>query len=171
MSIKLIGSVLVILGCGGFGFSLAVSYRREVKTIRQLIGLLGYMESELRYRLTPLPQLCRQTAAESRGVISRVINRLAEQLEAQVSPNVSSCMCAVISEYQGDIPIRTQKCLEELGMSLGRFDLAGQLTGLESVRQSCKDKLEELENNKENRLRSYQTLSLCAGAALAILLI
>ena len=29
--------------------------------------------------------------------------------------------------------------------------------------------LSRLETNRENRLRSYQTLGLCAGAALAIL--
>lgn len=170
MTVKLIGAMLVIFGCGGFGFSLAASHRREEKTLQQLVHLLDYMESELQYRLTPLPQLCAHAAAESRGVLRSVFSGFTAQLEDQVSPNVSSCMYAALSACK-EIPGQTKACLEELGRSLGRFDLAGQLNGLDSVRQTCKKKLEELENNKEVRLRSYQTLGLCAGAALAILLI
>ena len=56
-----------------------------------------------------------------------------------------------------------------LGASLGRFDLQGQLQGIESVRAQCRKDLAELEDNRDQRLRSYQTLGLCAGCALAIL--
>jgi hypothetical protein len=61
--------------------------------------------------------------------------------------------------------------LRELGQSLGRFDLNGQLLGIAAVRNTCRSKLQQFEKNKEVRLRSYQTLGLCAGAALAILFI
>jgi hypothetical protein len=56
-----------------------------------------------------------------------------------------------------------------LGTSLGRYDLQGQLNGIESVRIRCRSDLEELERNRDVRLRSYQRLGLCAGCALAIL--
>ncbi len=170
MSMKLFGAVLVIIGCGSFGFSLAATYKKELKSIRSLIRILGHMESELRFRLTPLPQLCRQAAAESNDIVGDVISDLAKQLESQVCPDVSSCMHATISLHR-DIPPSTVLCLKELGLSLGRFDLTGQLSGIDAVRKCCEDHLNLLEHNKEVRLRSYQTLSLCAGAALAILLI
>ena len=58
-----------------------------------------------------------------------------------------------------------------MGSSLGRFDLEGQLQGLESVRIYCREQLDELSKDRDVRLRSYQTLGLCAGAALAILFV
>ena len=54
---------------------------------------------------------------------------------------------------------------------IGRFDLEGQLQGLESVRVYCRDQLDNLAKDRDVRLRSYQTLGLCAGAALAILFV
>ena len=57
-----------------------------------------------------------------------------------------------------------------LGSSLGRFDLSGQLKGLQSVRGECLRELESLEKNQPERLKSYQTLGMCAGAALVIIL-
>ena len=58
-----------------------------------------------------------------------------------------------------------------LGRTLGRFDLDGQLIGLENARRDCRRAVDALSENRDNRLRCYQTLGLCAGAALAILFI
>lgn len=167
---KMLGAVLVIAACGGFGFLFAANYRREEKALRQLAAALDYMECELQYRLTPLPELCRQAGAECRSPISGIFLELALQLENQLSPDVSLCMRAAISRSNG-LPGLAKKCLYKLGGSLGRFDLEGQLKGLEAVRADCRRELESLETNRAERLRSYQTLGLCAGAALAILFI
>lgn len=170
MSIKVIGAIMVILGCGSFGFKLAANHLREEKTLRQLIAVLDYMECELQYRLTPLPVLCRQAAAESTGPLCQVFLFLALELEDQISPDVERCMTAALHKAK-DIPILTQTGLLLLGRSLGRFDLDGQIKGLEAVRQECRRNLDNLNQNRDIRLRSYQTLGLCAGAAIVILFI
>ena len=59
MNSKYFGALLVILGCGGFGFSLAAAHRREEVHLRQLMDSLQYLHCELEYHLTPLPVLCR----------------------------------------------------------------------------------------------------------------
>ncbi len=170
MTIKLLGAIFIIVGCGGFGFRIAANHLREEKTLRQLISILDFMECELQYRLTPLPDLCRQAAGQSSGVLSAVMLTLTQELEDQISPDVERCMSAALSKYK-DIPEQTRQLLELFGRSLGRFDLSGQLKGIEGVRQECNRKLQQLTANKDVRLRSYQTLALCAGAALAILFI
>lgn len=166
--LKWIGSFLVFGGCGGFGFLMAASHRRTEHSLRRLIAALDFMECELQYHLTPLPSLCRQAAAESTGMIRDLFCALAQELEDQVSPDVKSCMHAAIEKIP-ELPPQVCGALRELGASLGRFDLPGQLRGLEAVRTTCRDSLEELSRNREVRLRGYQTLGLCAGAALAIL--
>lgn len=170
MTYKWIGAICIIVSCGGFGFAMGAMQLREEKTLRQLISALDYMECELQYRLTPLPDLCRQAGADSRGCIREVFGKLAYELESQVSPDVESCMRAALRETD-NLPKYTLEAFVLLGQSLGRFDLPGQLKGLDGVRLACRRRLEELTVNKEPRLRSYQTLGLCAGAALAILFI
>ena len=49
------------------------------------------------------------------------------------------------------------------------FDLAGQLKSLKALQRACQDALVSLERDKDVRMRNYQTLGLCAGAALAII--
>lgn len=170
MNFKCIGAILIILSCGGFGLCLAYSHRKEEAALRQLVSALDYMECELQFRLTPLPDLCRQAGNESKGAVRNVLLKLAGELEAQVAPDVASCMRSALSNGEG-IPVRTKEALTLMGQSLGRFDLPGQLKGLDAVRASCRGELEALNNNRDVRLRSYQTLGFCAGAALAILFI
>ena len=170
MIYKWLGALLVIGACGSFGFKLVATHKYEERTLRQLLATLDYMTCELRYRLTPLPVLCRQAAHEAKGVIADLLEILAGELEDQVSPDVNCCMLSAIEKTKG-LPEYVIQNLILLGKSLGKFDLEGQLLGLEGVRHSCRCVLDELTRNRDNRLRSYQTLALCAGAAIAILFV
>ncbi len=170
MVIKWIGAICILVACGGFGFQIAAAQRKEVRTLRQLIRILDFAECELQYRLTPLPELCRNTARECSGPLNALFLRLSGELEDQISPNVSSCMQAAIAVTE-QLPKQTAEVLTLLGESLGKFDLNGQLRGLEGVRRECNRRLDALSENQDVRLRSYKTLGLCAGAALVILFI
>lgn len=170
MILKLMGTVLVITSCGGIGFRIAANHRREEINLRQLIGILDYMQCELQYRLTPLPELCRQVANNFTGLLGNVFSALCEEIESQILPDLSACLSAVVAKSPKLTPL-TQEELILLGKSIGRFDMDGQLKGIEAVRQDCRRQLVSLSYNRESRLRSYQTLGLCAGAALAILFV
>ena len=170
MDYKWIGAVLIVAGCGGFGFSLSAEHRREEKSLRKLIALLDFMACELQYRMTPLPELCEAAAVEAGGALRQIFHKLSEILESSVTADVSGAMEDALGSA-GELPEKTRDNLLALGRSMGRFDLTGQLKALEAVRAGCRRDLEEFSANREVRLRNYQTLGLCAGAALAIILI
>lgn len=167
---KWFGAALIIFGCGLTGFSASAAYRREERDLRQLTASLDYMVCELRYRRSPLPELCRLVGSERNGCVGRLFTNLSNELETKNSPDVQSCL-ATAAASAGWLPRRIQEAVCILGSSLGCFDLEGQLAGLEAVRNYCRGQLEEMAQGRNARLRSYQTLGLCAGAALAILLV
>lgn len=168
MTVKLMGAVLIVLGCGGFGFSMAAAHIREEATLNQLIRALEWMELDLAANLTPLPDLCRAASETVAGPIRQYLDSLARLLEDHTRSEPSDCAQQILSELTGLGPVLTGH-LEELGSTLGRFDLPGQLQGLRNTRQRAELSLKDLTNNRQNRLRSYQTLGICAGASLAIL--
>lgn len=160
----------MIAACGGFGFQIAASQKRETSTLRQLIRVLDFMECELQYRLTPLPDLCNGAARECTGGLKLLFEQLSANLEEQISPNVAACMQAALA-VADRLPRQTREMLFALGDSLGKFDLHGQLRGLEGIKEECRRRLDRLCQDQDVRLRSYKTLGLCAGAALVILFI
>lgn len=170
MGYKWIGAILIILSCSGCGFSIAAGKRREEKLICQLMGILRFMEADLQYRLTPMPELCRIVSEESNGLLRTVFLNLYRELSDQKMPDAGSCMQAAIRR-SGEIPTRIRRMLVQLGHTLGRFDLSGQIQGIQAVHKRCEDSLSAIRKNRDERLRSYQTLGVCAGMALAIILI
>lgn len=170
MNMKLLGAILVVVACGAVGFAFAASHLREERALRNLIMILDHMECELQYRLPPLPELCRQVSMEDDSLVHKAFLYLAEELDSQVSPDVCRCMTAAL-EKNKELPLKTNKAMLMLGHSLGRFDLDGQLKGIDFVRQQCRIDLEKLSLNKDSRLRGYRTLGICAGIAVAILFV
>ena len=120
--------------------------------------------------MTPLPALCRAAGRERTGYVGKLLINLASELESQISPDVESCINMAVAAT-GTISSRFSEAISILAASLGRFDLQGQLQGLEAVRTFCRAELDTMTAGRTERLRCYQTLGLCAGAALAILLV
>ena len=169
MYIKLMGAFMVILGCGGYGILMAIHHRKETAALHQLANVMDDMICELEYRMTPLPELCRFGASQSKGGVRSFFLALAKAMEDQISPDVGICTVAALKEVSG-LPSHATAHIQALGQTLGRFDLPGQISAFERCKQACLAQLELLEYQQGQRLRSYQTLGFCAGTALAIIL-
>lgn len=168
MTIRIIGAALVILSCSAVGFSLAAAHKREERCLQGLQQAIAFMICELEFRQTPLPDLCRMAAREASGVVGDVLNAAAKEMEGQLMGDAATCMRLVLQQW-ANIPVRTERNFEQLGQSLGRFALSGQVSGLRAVSIMCQRDLDSLSLDREARLRSYRTLGICCGVALAIL--
>ena len=170
MTVKIIGALLIVFSCSAFGFIMVYNHRSEVFALEQLVTALDYMQSELNYNLTPLPELCRKTASVTKGVVQKLFQTLFSELENRISPNTEQCMRVALHCVK-NVPEITKACFERLSLTLGKFELEGQERSLRALRIECREKLANCKNNQDARMRSYQTLGICAGVALAIIFI
>ena len=170
MLLKILGVIFVVFSCGSVGFKMAANYKKEEKTLQNLLRILDYISAELQYRLTPLPQLCRQISQLFSDSPGYIFEEIANEMELQYCIDPSKCMEVVLNKIK-HLPQITRKKLKLLSETMGRFDVEGQLKEIDAVRKECENSLKFLRDNHENRIRSYQTLGLCAGAALAILFV
>ena len=167
--LRLMGAGCIVAGSGAFGFAMAAASRREEKQLRQLLGALENLYCELSYRLTPLPNLCRGAAEGRSGAVSTFFLELARELEKQTEADAQCCVKTVLASLE--LPPSLGRILSELGQTLGRFDLPGQLRGLELSIRETEQALRTIREGAPERRRSWQTLGLCVGAALAILFV
>lgn len=170
MTLKWIGAALVVIGCGGFGFRMAHRYKMELRDLRELDEAIRWMICELEYRQSPLPQLIRGAALRCVGPLKGLFTQLSTELEAQISPNAVGCMEAALIKCALEEGLLVSN-LRKLGRTLGEFHLQGQISSLQAVLLDCERDITQLEQNRPQRIRSYQTLGFCAGAALAILFV
>ena len=170
MIIKIIGAILIISASGSFGLLMAATHKRTAKIMQELISAIDFMMRDLQYRMCSLADAFRAVSSYNSGVIGDFFNILSNELERQVAPDIAYCVDAALSQIK-NLPELVRKDILLLGKSLGRFDLDGQLKGLSAVKAECTNTLQAFTDNQDIRLRSYQTLALCAGAAVVILFI
>lgn len=170
MNYRWIGALLIMAGCGGFGFTMASNYRKEERFYQDLIHALQTIENELQYHLSPLSELCRSAAKQSRGIVKQLLLNMAQELESQLLPDAGCCMYAALHRFP-EIPSPARRICKQLGQSLGQYDLPGQLSGLAETRERCIQELSRMDQDRDIRIRNYRTLGLCAGAAIVILFI
>lgn len=167
---KYIGAALILAVCAGVGICMSSAHCRLERLLRSLATGLSYMENDLRYRLTPLPQLLEQTAQHCSGLVGAYFSKLASELDKQICADVYSCTRAALSHFP-NLPECINKCLLELGKNLGNLDVQGQLNALEVAENHVQQLLQQHCIDKEVHRRSYRTLGFCAGAGLVILFI
>ena len=167
--IKLLGAILIVAGCGGVGLYLAATYKKEEKSLQQLIRAFSIMENELEYRLTQLPDLCRLAAEACGGCVGVFLKELQIELEGQISANAETSVLSVLNRKM-DMSRKTKELLLCWAHSLGKYDVQGQIKGITQTRSLVEEELQILKSDKEVKLRNYRTFGFCAGAALAVLL-
>ena len=169
MYIRWIGAALIISGCGYFGFSMAGNYKKQQFEINQLHIALSYMLRELSCRHTDLPKLFMDASNQIEGAVCQVLSDVAKRLLENQAEEASVCFAEAIYDKPKLQP-QTQQLLREIGTDIGKFDLEGQISSLQRSCDQCQLLMTKLSDEREMRTRNYQTLSLCAGVALAILL-
>ena len=99
-----------------------------------------------------------------------MLYQMGQELRRGDVSEAPACVALTLARDR-ELPEACRSLLSQLGKSLGQLDLAGQLRGLAAAQEACRKELERVEAEKAGRLRCYRALGLCAGAALAILLL
>ena len=170
MIYKVLGASMIIISCAFLGFGSAAGYSREVGILQTLRSAIRYMKNELTCRAVPLPSLCRSAAQASNGVVREFMQNLASELEAQICTNPLQCTLCALSRTKGT-PLSMQDAIRMLGKTIGVFDLQGQLDGFDEICIYLDELILKRSTQMDARIRSYRTVGVCAGIALAIILI
>ena len=167
---RVIGALLIIVCSTLAGRKKVMDDKNNIKLVSEYIKALNIMICELKFRRTPLPSLCAFVSERTNGAVSKVFKLLEQELNFQVMPDVMTCCHTVIGKCSG-LPARLKELFIMGGESLGVFDMDGQIDQLRYVKNIAEKILEDDRKRYERFGRTAQTLWICGGIALAVILI
>ena len=172
--IQWIGAICVVGACGACGFSMAASYTGLQRNLRQLYNGLELMQCQMEYQMTELPELCGSFGFglhTARVGVKFFGTPWAGRCRNGETAEASACVAMTLART-GSCRRLCRSILSQLGKTFwGSWICPGSVRGLASAQETCRKELEAVEAEKAGRLRCYRALGLCAGAALAILLL
>ncbi len=169
---KIIGILFVVISAASVGWRLSLSIRGRCLVLGQLIHGFRHMKSELSFHSTPLPQAFQKVAAVTTGQAREFFLWIGSEMEQKCWLTPLTAMeqaSSQMTELPPADPVR--QVLKDLGTGLGQFDLESQLQELELALNRLTEIRIHADKERTIRCRTYQTLGVCAGLALAILLI
>ena len=169
--IKLLGAALIIASAASVGIRMAHSVKMEEANLRQILKVMELMRCEIQSRLTPTKELCEMASGICRGALREVFQATAQRIELQSDGDVGEIMEAVLIRHGQSLPISCICRLRELGGVLGAYEAEAQTKALEALSGRVSASVEEIRQGRAERCRSYEVMGVCAGCALAIILL
>lgn len=143
----------------------------EEANLRQVLRVLELMRCEIQSRLTPTKELCEMAGGICKGTLQDVFLAAAQRIALQTDTDAGEIMEAVLVRYGHLLPISCICRLRELGNILGAYEMQEQTQALEALSCRVGASIEELRQGRAERCRSYEVMGVCAGCALAIILL
>ena len=169
--IKILGAALIVMAASGAGLSMAHSVRHEERCLEQLTRVLEMMLCEIPGRLSSVQELFVRAQECVSGVLKAFFQFCAQQTLAQSEPEISCIMDLALDRYEERLPTPCIVLLRQMGQVLGAYDAQEQVEVLSALSERAASALTNLRAGKADRCRSYEVLGVCAGCALAIILL
>lgn len=172
MVLKLIGSICLLFAGTVFGFYRAAEYAKRPQQIRQLIGMLQRLETEVSYGLTPLPEALRAVSRQGAEPLAGLLRSAAEQLAAKDGRSMREIWQESVKQSWGSTSLKSneQEIMLDLGLTLGISESLDQVKHLRlAVSQLQVVEAAALDEQRRYE-RMWRSLGVLVGALAVILM-
>ena len=161
--LKLAGMVIIILGSAALGMYQAGMYMNRLNNLHEVKKAFLYIQGEIRYMSTPLPELLEEVAGKIKGPFRRFFSEVAAELSRKNAGMVREIWKECYrKEITRDV---LEKDAEEEFLEMG-----GQLGGTDCRTQE-KFIIEKRQKEKTNKLRLYYVCGVAGGVLMVIILV
>lgn len=168
--LKLLGCAFVMAGALWCGAGAVGELRRRAQALEELRAGLVWLEEELAFRLTALPQLLGQLGESRQGEVGRFFQAAAQGLAEDPEGGLRQSWRRAMVRQLPLLRPEERQALLELGQTLGRYDGQTQRQALaRCARRLCVFR-DEARAEVKRLGKVYAALSLAGGAAVILVL-
>lgn len=173
MLFKAILLVLILLAGAGAGQLKAKTYENRVYHLQELITTLKVLESEMKYRLEPLPDLLLQVSRIKDGMSASFLMTAGLLLKNQADRDLPDCWKEAVETafLESALNKEDKRILTDLGIELGKTDMESQSGMFRRTFSLLEVQTAEAVEEQRTKGKMYKSLGTAIGALIVILLI
>ncbi len=171
--LKIIGSVVVMLAGGLIGTTVARSYERRPRELRELRSGLQLLETEIIYGATPLPDALDRVAQSCRGNIGYLFGYASKRLysgegftAAEAWESALGSLSQMTSLNSDDLAV-----LQRLGSFLGVSDQGDQEKHMRLIAKQMTHQIEKAENDARVNVKLWRYLGISCAVVIVMILV
>ena len=171
MMVRLIGFLCVAAGAAASGFGIASEVKKQCVFYRRLLDALEFLRTEIEFHLTPLRDICNQLSGMVGKPLDVIFHEVGNSLSDAAGRPAGVLMRRAILNQGTGLPKAGREVMEGLFDVLGKQDVIAQVRAVDLSIERTKSALNQLEKEKQDRCRTYRTIGICAGLAVAVILL
>ena len=145
--------------------------RRRAQALDELHASLAWLEEELTFRLTPLPELLEQLGRNRQGEVGRFFQEVNRLLVSDPEGGLHQSWRQAMVQHLGLLHPEERQVLLEVGQTLGRYDVQTQRQALGRCTRRLAGFRDEAQGEVRRLGKVYAALSLAGGAMVILMLI
>lgn len=171
--IRVFGAVLLSVSCAGLGLLESLRLKKRVDQLRVLIRIASFLEGEIAFARTTLPEALRAVGGRTAAPFSEFLSELARQLETSSGKTFGELLRQSVAVHLKG----TELCREDLedfceaAVHLGYLDGKMQVHILETYQKEQEQKVLRLMGELPAKQKLFQSLGILGGIFLVILLL
>ena len=154
-----------------FGMGAVSGLRRRAQALEELHAALAWLEEELTFRLTPLPQLLERLGKDRQGEAGRFFQETATLLKSDPEGGLHQSWRQAMVQHLELLHPEERQVLLEVGQTLGRYDVQTQRQALSRCTRRLAGFRDEARSEVRRLSKVYAALSLAGGAMVILMLI
>ncbi len=166
--IKLLGFILVTVGCTVFGFSRAGEMTKRCRELRDMEQGFRRMEQEICRLMRPLPEALRLSGI---GISGEVFPKVAERIEWGETPSLS--WASALEDVGKDThwEVEDTETLLRFGENLDAEDTEGQMKNFTMIQSLLGERIRMAEAECAREGKIYRSGGLLVGLMIGIILL
>ena len=170
---KAVGFICIVIGCAGWGHSLAAREKERVRHLRALSCILFRMQSDISYGKHTMPEICLLLAELNIKCYSDCFRRIYERTVGANGMDFPKVWEEELQKCMEPYPLREdeKRTVTELAKSLYFRDEGGQAGRIGQAGSFLEDRCRKAEETCENKSKMIHSVSILTGLLLAMLLL
>lgn len=169
---KIAGSLLVTMSCGGLGFWKAAQWKEHRSMLEQLRKMILLLKGEILYAHAPLGEALEQVGRKSEGVLGKFFCQVAGRIQEQEGGLFYELWKEEINRYKKDFLLTEKECqeLQAFGEHLGYLDLGMQERTIELYLEQLELSINFYRDHEQEQTKLCASLGVMGGLFLSIIM-
>ena len=170
---KLMGVVLILLGCTISGFVIDAMEKKRIEELENFIYLFQLLKREIAYHLTPLGEACQSISRFALGSVKEVFRGFESRISSKASMDIERMWEETLQVEARSMSLKSEDyvILKGFGKACGYLDQEMQEKNIEMVIEALKEKSSTLKVRYEKTTKLNKYLGFFIGACISIFLI
>lgn len=171
--LKLLGVIIILFGTTALGMYKAYVYLNRLNNLNEIKKAFLYIQGEVRYMNTPLPETLETVAARVRGPLQVFFQNVAMGLNGKNGRDFKGIWEErFLEDVSADMLEREAgEELLQMGGQLGCLDRKAQEKAIDYFLKKWEFITERRQKEKNNRLRLYYVCGIMGGLLMVIILV